>query len=95
MLKALAKTDADRNALLIVALIRAKDVERLELVQLDRAGGEINPQDVKTLYETRLGCDDELRGWVGTVDWDLAELEEGECLAEAIAMAEDLGLAPS
>jgi hypothetical protein len=93
-LKPLAKTDADRYALLVVALIRAKDVERLELVQLDRAGGEVNPEDVKTLYETRLVCDDELRGWVGTVDWELAELEEGECLAEAIEMAEDLGLEP-
>ena len=93
-LKALAKTDADRNALLIVALIRAKDVERLELVQLDRAGGDVKPDDVKSLYETRLVCDDELRGWVGTVEWDLADLEEGECLAEAIEMAEDLGVEP-
>jgi hypothetical protein len=91
-LEALARTDADRNALLIIALIRAKDVERQELVQLDRAGGEVNGQDIKTLYETRLVCDDELRGWVGRVEWELAELEDGECLAEAIEAADDLGL---
>jgi hypothetical protein len=89
-LKTLVTTDADRNVMLLIALIRAKELRRLALVITSSHGGAADGQEIKTLYETRLVCDDELRGWAGTIDADLADLEEGECLAEANERADEL-----
>ena len=89
------KTDADRNVLLILALTRAKDSERFRLVLLNRPVDDPAVQEIPALYEARQVCRDELLGWIEEeIETDTASLEEGECLAEAIEMAEDLGLEP-
>ena len=88
------KTDADRNVLLILALTRAKDAERFRLVLLKRPVDDPEVQEIPVLYEARQVCQDELHGWIESIETDTASLEEGECLAEAMEMAEDLGLEP-
>lgn len=89
------KTDADRNVLLILALTRAKDSERFRLVLLKRPVDDPEVREIPALYEARQVCQDELLGWIEEeVETDTASLEEGECLAEAIEAAEELGIQP-
>lgn len=93
-LAAIAKTDADRRVLLVLALMRAKDNERFTLVLQRGAGADVGEREIPALYEAREVCYDELLGWIESIDTDTASLEEGECLAEAIEAAEELGIEP-
>jgi hypothetical protein len=93
-LRSIAKTDADRQLLLVVALMTAKENERLTLVLLSEAGGGVDGGRIAALEKESQVCQDEMLGWLGSIDTDLASLEEGACLAEAIEMAEDLGVQP-
>ena len=91
-LRSIARTDADRQLLLVVALMTAKENERLTLVLLSEAGGGVDGSRIAGLEKESQVCQDEMLGWLGSIDTDLASLEEGECLAEAIEMAAELGL---
>ena len=93
-LKKMAKTDADRQLLLVVALMTAKENERLTLVLLSEAGGTVDGNRIAALKEGSQVCQDEMLGWLGSIDADLASLEEGECLAEAMELAPELGIQP-
>jgi hypothetical protein len=90
-MKVLVKTDADRNVLLLLALMRANDRERFILVLKNRAGGDAAAErDIPVLYEARQTCQDELLEWIDATD--TTSLDEGECLAEAKEAADELGL---
>ena len=91
-LRSIARTDADRQLLLVAALMTAKENERLTLVLLSEAGGGVDGGRITTLEKESQVCRDEMDGWLGSTDADLASLEEGECLAEATEMAAELGL---
>jgi hypothetical protein len=91
-LKSIAKTGADRKLLLVVALMSAKENERLGLVLLSEAGQGVDGSRIVALAAESQVCQDEMLGWLGSSDVDLASLEEGECMAEAIKEAADLGL---
>ena len=93
-LRSITKTDADRRLLLVVALMTAKENERMALVLLSEAGGVADGNRIAALKDESQVCQDETLGWLGSIDADLASLEEGECLAEAIEAAEELGLQP-
>ena len=91
-LKSKAKTDADRNVMLILALLMAKDNERAGRVSLSRAGGAYPRPEIAELYEAREACYAELMGWLDYRKFETAALTSGKCVGEAKAAAAVLGL---
>lgn len=81
-----AKTDGDRNVVLLLAMLMSKDNERLNLQFMARKGGvkyEMVQSDIATLYQAREVCSAELLAWLGRTSTDLRVLERGPCLLEA------------
>lgn len=86
-LRAKSSTKQDQYVGLLLAALIAKDHERLQLVLQSRQGGDyesVAPR-IGALYESREACNDEVLGWLEQKAADQAALENGPCLAEALA----------
>ena len=89
-----AKTEADRNVVLLLAMLMAKDNERLNLLFMARKGGvqyETVQSEITALYQAREACSAELHGWLARNSADMRKLERGSCLLEAQQAAAILG----
>ena len=93
-LRAQSKTDADRNLTLVLALMMAKDHERLQLVFLSQRGTDYATVqgEISSLYEAREQCEGEAWGWLEVKPTDRTTLDAGPCLAEARQAASVLGI---